>query len=1392
MGCLLSSRIADPSLGPYNRATVPKVAQPGDYFVVGGPVQPDRACYVERAADAELLRGIGEQRFCYVLAARSTGKSSLMARAIRALRREGQLAAVVDLSQIAAHSETGAAARWYYAIAYRVLRELRLKFDLQGWWQEKSALAGEQRLAEFFFEVVLTHTSVPVTVFIDEIERTLSLPFAQDLFATINACYARRISDPDLGRLNFVVLGVASPAELCPDSTISPFIDGLAIEPADFTLEQTLSLAPGFGDDPSVGRALLERIYDWASGQPYLTQRIARGVARKGGRIDDVERVVREQFLAPGAAEKDPYLNRIRLILTRRGAKQRQALALLAKLDRGADVHELPHSPAKELLRFAGVTRSAADGRLRYRNRILREVFGGGWLSRVRPFDWRRAGAVAALVAVAVIVPFWYSQVLPKPHIRALTGADTDLAVAEQAYESLHRLPGFADTADRLLAEAMTKRSREAESYAEMTAADGVLRRLPGREADADRLAAEFWLRRASGAMHAERREEAVLLALAALPDGGADARRILAELIGDDLARLRATFRFSSAPLDWSVDWDSGHVAVADRAAWARRLDFDPNGPSPRGASASPARIAPAAGGSVAALPEPALGRDGADTAVAGAHDELAASAAPLRLTALQHAPIQREIGVDEPGLAGAFRLDLRLLHERPDDLLLVLTAPGGAEARLTLEGRDPEARSYSFRAADESPLAALADAERRGVWRLTVVDRRMDAVGTLLDWSLSFAGTPWAWRDAPAQGLAIPDPRRTEQVELAFSADGRFAAARFARQTPLGSLAIWNLADRRLMHDLEMPASPDFVAFNGDASRVLARAGDAVTVWDVAAGRSVAVLDARYGFSLPPAISVDGDFVALSIRGPGAGPRHELVRVSDGALVSAAPGVAGARSWVLGPAARYAAVVEASGKIVRVLDPRRAAAERRLHHERSVERLVAAPSGDWLLTVDDLGDVHAWRIPIDLSRPGVADAFRLGTTSDARSVSVAANGSLVAFAAPQGHVVVRDLVEDGASTYLRVGAVRGRIETRLGPDGRLLATLHGDGIRLWDVESAGAGPVADHDVSALAIDPAGGVAALGYRGGHVRVRSASELSHPETRPDTIDYIGHRGRVTSLAVNASRAMIASGGSNGLVRVWDLASVAPTKHFMRHPAGAVQAVGVSPDGRWIASAGDYVARLWRAEDGELAGEVTVNGTALAVAFAPDSSLWAVGDSAGNVFVAIRGSAQLAGSARAQGAVRALAFAPDGAVFASGDDTGHVELWDATTFAPIAERLAFAHPIRWLGFAPDGSGLVVQTERWVHRSAVEDGRMRVLATRLLPPGVAAGAAVGPSDASSVRVVGGLGAGALAFHDLSFVEPAVEPLPPHAPALAKDWRRALGLDISPAGEVLPVLH
>ncbi|MFO7285961.1 MAG: AAA-like domain-containing protein [Gammaproteobacteria bacterium] len=1323
---------------------MPKVAQGGDFFVVGGPVQPDRPCYVERSADAELARGIAEQRFCYVLAARSTGKTSLIARAIRDLRRAGQLAAVVDLSQIGVSGERGDAARWYYGIAYRVLRELRLKVDLQGWWQEKSALTGELRLAEFFADVVLAHTSVPVTVFIDEIERTLSLPFARELFATIHACYARRVSEPEYARLNFVVLGVAAPDVLCSDPVVSPFIDGLAIEPKDFTLEQSMKLAAGFGADADDRRELMTRIHAWSGGQPYLTQRIARAVARKGGRLDDVDRVVRELFLAPGAAEKDPYLNRIRHKLAQRGGAQRQALVLLGKIARGMPVPDDPSSPGRELLRLAGVTVTGNDGRLHYRNRILRAVFDDGWIASVRPFDWRGAAAVAALIALAVAVPLWYSQILPRPYIRTLSVVTQDYAVAEDAYEKLRRLPGFAGMADRLLAEAMARRSREASSYAEMLAADQVLREVLEQAPLADELQAEYWLRRASVAMHEERRDEALVMTTRAAVAGDGEAKRLAAELVGDDYPRLVGTYRFAEAPAAWAVDFDAGELAVVDKANRAQRVPTRGHGPL---------------------------------------------AAPSVRLTSMQHVPVQREIGVAEGGDAEGLRLRVNVRHDRPDDLLFSLIAPSGSEARFGLDGPIAPDGRYEL-AADEGPLAALAGERRAGAWRLAVVDRRSGAAGTLIDWSLSFAGSERAWRDAPERGLAIPDPVSTGQVDVVLGGNGRIAAVFPSRVGVVGALSIWDLADGRLLHRLDLDGRPDLVAFDADGSRLIVQVGDVVSLWNVESGERIGEIEAETALLLRPALSVDGRFLAVVDERANDPPRLRLVRTHDGAVIAQADAARSVTDWVVGPDARYAATIGPEPRVVTVQDPRLGKTIRELKHERDVRRLIAAPAGDLLLSVDDLGDVRAWRVRGAASRGD--ESFRIGTTVDAESVSVSADGALVAFAARRGEVIVRAIAGDAEPIVLRPGPTATPAATALAPDGSALVTAADGRFRLWrvDLEPSAAPP--DANLSALALDTSGGIVALGYREGHVRVRSASEVGRPEPRRDAIDYIGHRGRVSALAIHAARGLIASGGSNGVVRLWDLATVSPSEHFMRHPAGPVRAIAISPNGRWVASAAEYFARVFRTSDGELAGELTVNGTAQSVAFSHDSSRWAVGDSAGNVFVTIVGDAAPLGSVRAQGPVTAVAFSPDGAVFASGDERGHVELWDASTFSPIGPRHALPHAVRWIAFVGSASELLIQTDAWLHRAVVDRGRTRVVASRLLPAGIAAGGAIFDDQGLRVRLVEGLAGGSLALHDVPLDAPAVPPLPDVSPLLTRDWSAALGLVIGADGELAEVLR
>ncbi|MDG1463042.1 MAG: AAA-like domain-containing protein, partial [Gammaproteobacteria bacterium] len=125
------------------------------FYAVGGPVQPDRPCYVERDVDELLLRRLLEADYCHVMAPRHTGKTSLAAHTAWNLRDRDVRVAVIDLTQLLRNEHDDTSGRWYYSIAYRIVRDLRIKSDMQTWWADHSGLTNQQRLVEFFFEVVL-------------------------------------------------------------------------------------------------------------------------------------------------------------------------------------------------------------------------------------------------------------------------------------------------------------------------------------------------------------------------------------------------------------------------------------------------------------------------------------------------------------------------------------------------------------------------------------------------------------------------------------------------------------------------------------------------------------------------------------------------------------------------------------------------------------------------------------------------------------------------------------------------------------------------------------------------------------------------------------------------------------------------------------------------------------------------------------------------------------------------------------------------------------------------------------------------------------------------------------------------------------------------------------
>ncbi len=1262
-----------------------KVIQAGEFFVVGGPVQPERPCYVERTADHVLETGIRAQRFCFVLGPRAIGKSSLMGRAVRALRRANELAAVVDLAQIDARGDSADSDRWLYSIAHRIVHELRLKVDLAPWWEEKRALS-EQRLLDFFWEIVLTNTTAPVTVFFDEIERALDLTFSKELFTTIRACYTRRESESDYARLNFVVLGVASPAELCPEAGESPFTDGQAVELPDFDAAQTYQLALGFGGEQAQTQALMDRICIWTNGHPYLTQKVARGVARKDERLEDVERVVKEQLLPPGAHD-ELLLNHIATLLHGRSAANRQALKVLRKLAHGAKVRAREDSIAQRRLLLAGLVRVDQE-RLQYRNRIFKEAFGARWLKAARPAGWRIAAALFVVAIAAGLGAYWYHEYVPRPYVRALTAQAGDFSQVESAYRSLRRLPRFASQADELFTAALERRGAAAVSFADIAAVESALRTVLGRDALADQLLADFWLRQSLLARHAERRSDALLYALQALPTEAA--RATLAELIGADYRQLERNFGGWQTPPLFAVDWVERRLVGIDTAQRAQVLDLEPQ-----------------------AGAQPAVTQEGA-------------------FSALEYRPLLREIPVASSGSAGEFELVLDVQHASVGELLVTLAAPSGAQANVII----PQTESgslHSFIAADASPLAALADEDREGRWRLTIVDQRADNSGTLLAWALHFADEEPA-RDAPEGGVAIADPLRTEDVTVELGANGRFAIVRPTRAGSVGTVALWDLRAGRLQADLQLPAPATYAELNADASRLLVVAGGALIVWNVAEGVPVARLATQNEFVLPPALSPDGGYVMIAERVEEAAPLFSLLRAADGQLLTSVAGVAGVNAWFLGPEARFVALLGDTDEL-RVLDPRRGGVPRSLEHPREIRRVLPLANSATLLTVDAVGDVREW----DLVAAPAAAAKVLGTTVDPATVSVAAAGTRVAYAAAASRVVVWDSSTGGVHV-LSIEPSSAPATTRLSPDGSRLLTAAGSDVQLWQLIEEVAQSVDSRvaelaEVSALALDRDGELVALGFRNGFVRAQSRVDLTSAPIAPGPLDYFGHRGSVGAIAIDARSSLVVSGGADDeTVRTFDATSLQPSGIVLRPSGGGIDAVALSEDGGLIASATATSVRLWRAADGISFAEVALDGVR----------------------------------------AKALAFSPDNRWLAVGDDGGTVRLYDSGSGAG-GDAASFVQPVRWLGFGVDAARLFVATEHWLHDLHVAPGRLDVSNSRLLSgdlePLVAAR---DPPD--RIRVLGGRLAGALAFGDFSIDSPAA-PLPVGAPELTKDWPQIL---------------
>jgi len=364
-------------------------------YQAGGGLPPRAESYVKRKADDELIEGLSNGEFCYVLNARQMGKSSLRSQTEVRLRKEETVCAVIDLQEIGKQVES--AEQWCAGFGQCLVSEFELSGQLrwQSWWKEHTDLSPVQRLGLFIQEMVLrTIRDRKIVILIDEIDSVLGLPFSlDDFFGWLRSCHQRKDRPdykPEYQRLTFALFGVATPSSLIQDKTRTPFNIGKAILLEGFRFDEARGLAQGLINRAERPEVLLREILEWTGGQPFLTQKLCQIAQREAGGIVGVghektwiEQLVRQRVITNWGSQDEPeHLRTIQNRLLLQGDKTAgRSLGLYREILQQGGIEADDASPDHTELRLSGLVVKHTD-QLQVFNPIYRAVFNLAWVEQ--------------------------------------------------------------------------------------------------------------------------------------------------------------------------------------------------------------------------------------------------------------------------------------------------------------------------------------------------------------------------------------------------------------------------------------------------------------------------------------------------------------------------------------------------------------------------------------------------------------------------------------------------------------------------------------------------------------------------------------------------------------------------------------------------------------------------------------------------------------------------------------------------------------------------------------------------------------------------------------------------------------------------------------------------
>lgn len=259
---------------------------------------------------------------------------------------------------------------------------------------------------------------------------------------------------------------------------------------------------------------------------------------------------------------------------------------------------------------------------------------------------------------------------------------------------------------------------------------------------------------------------------------------------------------------------------------------------------------------------------------------------------------------------------------------------------------------------------------------------------------------------------------------------------------------------------------------------------------------------------------------------------------------------------------------------------------------HEAGINLMSYSPKGDYLAAAGNEGSVRIW--------DSVGKSFDFPHSRPVRSLSFSREGNLLAVGTGQKSILWSTIEPNGAA---RVWDLNKKIpvsevfphdgpisQVLFHPDGRHVLTASGSERGLASLYRGLARSWVIH-VPQVASPEAGTGSSKGHR---VKRVSPSEIEVNSSDGQVLAKITHGSniQINEFALSPDQKWLITGAEDWTARIWSIPGGQALFKPFPHD-GAVQAVEVSPDGAWIASACDFwtgspasAVRLWDAATGE--------------------------------------------------------------------------------------------------------------------------------------------------------------------------------------------------------------